>query len=1226
MAYLSRVVEHVFGSEFSQSCDGLENEKTLDKTGTLITAIHSQLQSQLFSIGEKTQTDERRNSYQDGRVGNIKVSLDLLELSNRMSSYDSFKIIGVGHFGTVKTNCGVFKGKWQYEVLLLSTGVMQIGWASFNSKFGAGQGVGDTYDSFAFDGSRVRKWNMTAEAYGEKWEEDDIIGCCIDLDDGCVEFFRNGRSMGVAYRNIQMGAGIVYFPTVSLQRKEGLIANFGATPLCYPAPGHSPIHEPPNKELASVTYLLTCTHKLISMMDSRAAPDLVSADSTISNEAVLLEIGKIVISSIIPFLSNPYIVETKLIPFIHGLCESENLHPGQGQVRPSARIATTKCTTASMLNNRKLNTFFDLLWAFSEKGELNIWTNTLISRLTARFQHNLRPLVLDFTPQKEAIIVLHSMVHHRNFRHYLMENILFEGVRFPWFMNIRIPPMEITTFWDCEPNVEINQRAYIATVSRINSAMTTLEDMQVDLLLTLMDNTDGSATDTSSRKKFLKKLRTLRRQFYALYRVDPLKSPGSPLFLVQPLFQRLSRVIEVLCEKETNTLYPEAVPPAKFYDGSISYYDIDRLGGVLLFLLKTFLGDLEQRLGVSEPSQTAESLRTDGPQSYADSSTSTARNTAIIPAMNFPNLSSRILDIFDEVVQIETWSDQQEVPHRNSAEDSHLVKEPLDIDNFLAEILDNLVLFYHIANKMNSLTDSINSQQNKVEDLVRCLQERKDEMKCYHASCPVKHHQSNVIKIMESSNRMLLERLNQTTSHLATLQAMRYPNRLSWFFKSILNTMKTSAIDQHLFHFVPEFYLDSLFDLLKELNHEARQKFASPEVTPDREELMLEAVQFICDHIDDQRVRIARAKDTLLVALLDIVSSPTLAEVLHAVPAESQMNMIRFLLQPYENRAWANSNWILLRVWHGSPASFACDRRWSEYLKYKLRPRPLTYPINPLSLECDPYPSNILQEKIKNLLLDEPDVATAFLNSVLNQLNWAFSEFIGMLQELQNVSNRQERVLVESRQLKICATCFDLTLALLRVLEMVCVLALPVFVRLDHPNSYFLLARLCQLLCQVLSRASSQDGCFHHIVTLEIPGLENVNHLPILTAVCGILLAILREELDGFSDNAVTEVPRVTKTLLMEPSFQLSSFTFLLEENPHLFSLYYYKEYIRADEICVIEKMLKMLIHYHRISMDLNTTTNTVDEDEMCTICFAFPISVIFEPCKHNSCSQVEEL
>lgn len=31
---------------------------------------------------------------------------------------------------------------------------------------------------------------MTAEDYGEKWEEGDLIGCCIDLDEGFVEFFR----------------------------------------------------------------------------------------------------------------------------------------------------------------------------------------------------------------------------------------------------------------------------------------------------------------------------------------------------------------------------------------------------------------------------------------------------------------------------------------------------------------------------------------------------------------------------------------------------------------------------------------------------------------------------------------------------------------------------------------------------------------------------------------------------------------------------------------------------------------------------------------------------------------------------------------------------------------------------------------------------------------------------------------------------------------------------
>lgn len=35
-----------------------------------------------------------------------------------------------------------------------------------------------------------------------------------------------------------------------------------------------------------------------------------------------------------------------------------------------------------------------------------------------------------------------------------------------------------------------------------------------------------------------------------------------------------------------------------------------------------------------------------------------------------------------------------------------------------------------------------------------------------------------------------------------------------------------------------------------------------------------------------------------------------------------------------------------------------------------------------------------------DLLREGPDVAPSFLNSVLNQLNWAFSEFIGMIQEV----------------------------------------------------------------------------------------------------------------------------------------------------------------------------------------------------------------------------------
>lgn len=34
------------------------------------------------------------------------------------------------------------------------------------------------------------------------------------------------------------------------------------------------------------------------------------------------------------------------------------------------------------------------------------------------------------------------------------------------------------------------------------------------------------------------------------------------------------------------------------------------------------------------------------------------------------------------------------------------------------------------------------------------------------------------------------------------------------------------------------------------------------------------------------------------------------------------------------------------------------------------------------------------------LLRHDKEMAASFLNSVLNQLNWAFSEFIGMIQEV----------------------------------------------------------------------------------------------------------------------------------------------------------------------------------------------------------------------------------
>lgn len=41
------------------------------------------------------------------------------------------------------------------------------------------------------------------------------------------------------------------------------------------------------------------------------------------------------------------------------------------------------------------------------------------------------------------------------------------------------------------------------------------------------------------------------------------------------------------------------------------------------------------------------------------------------------------------------------------------------------------------------------------------------------------------------------------------------------------------------------------------------------------------------------------------------------------------------------------------------------------------------------------------------LLNQDKEMAASFLNSVLNQLNWAFSEFIGMIQEVRKRQSKK---------------------------------------------------------------------------------------------------------------------------------------------------------------------------------------------------------------------------
>ncbi|GLE10394.1 hypothetical protein PINS_up022495 [Pythium insidiosum] len=157
---------------------------------------------------------------------------------------------GLGNFGTATSaaaGCALAKGKWQYEVKLITDGVIQLGWAetAFVASSETGDGVGDHAQSWAYDGCRQLKWTGGDEQeYGMAWERGDIISCLLDLDDGgTIRFARNGELMDVAFSGVSTKASRGFFPAISVEQGEILLVNVGAQPLLYPVEGFKPVVE-----------------------------------------------------------------------------------------------------------------------------------------------------------------------------------------------------------------------------------------------------------------------------------------------------------------------------------------------------------------------------------------------------------------------------------------------------------------------------------------------------------------------------------------------------------------------------------------------------------------------------------------------------------------------------------------------------------------------------------------------------------------------------------------------------------------------------------------------------------------------------------------------------------------------------------------------------------------------------------------------------------------------
>lgn len=102
-------------------------------------------------------------------------------------------------FECIRSTYPVTEGVFFYEAIVLTSGIMQIGWATKATSFRnhEGHGVGDDSDSIAFDGCRSVIWHNT-EHYRHgltRWAPGDVLGCLIDVPNRKFIFYLNGKKV-----------------------------------------------------------------------------------------------------------------------------------------------------------------------------------------------------------------------------------------------------------------------------------------------------------------------------------------------------------------------------------------------------------------------------------------------------------------------------------------------------------------------------------------------------------------------------------------------------------------------------------------------------------------------------------------------------------------------------------------------------------------------------------------------------------------------------------------------------------------------------------------------------------------------------------------------------------------------------------------------------------------------------------------------------------------------
>ncbi|XP_055377787.1 RING finger and SPRY domain-containing protein 1-like [Condylostylus longicornis] len=183
--------------------------------------------------------DSRKYSYEIVDTSNVNVMLNTKDVSEYLKiSPDGLEARCDAYtFESVRCTFQITTGCWYYEVLVVTPGVMQIGWATKDSNFLSddGYGIGDDICSIAFDGCRKLVWhNAKATSHNlPAWTSGSIVGCLLDLNKKECVFSINGVESDI-YKQVFDNAKEGFFAAASFMSFQQCRFNFGSEPFKYP--------------------------------------------------------------------------------------------------------------------------------------------------------------------------------------------------------------------------------------------------------------------------------------------------------------------------------------------------------------------------------------------------------------------------------------------------------------------------------------------------------------------------------------------------------------------------------------------------------------------------------------------------------------------------------------------------------------------------------------------------------------------------------------------------------------------------------------------------------------------------------------------------------------------------------------------------------------------------------------------------------------------------------